>query len=101
MQPTASMIPQPEQAQESVELAGLEARYEAAATVMMSTEAEAEADQAVLEEIVVRDDCDETVRRDPESWLECILELEEAGDDDAAERQREALVEVFPDFKMP
>ena len=63
--------------------------------------ADAEADQVVLEEIVVTEKCDDTVRDDPETWLECILELEEAGDDAAAERQREALVEVFPDFKMP
>ena len=111
MQPTANLIAEPEAepepaqqeqehpARESAEFADLDARYEAAAVSMMS--ADAEADQVVLEEIVVQDECAETVRSDPETWLECILELEEAGDDEAAERQREALVEVFPDFKMP
>lgn len=102
MQPTANLIQEEEQeppARESAETADLDTRYEMAAVAMMS--ADAEADQAVLEEIVVVDDCDDAVRSDPKTWLECILELEEAGDDEAAERQREALVEVFPDFKMP
>ena len=42
--------------------------------------------------------CDETARAAPESWLECIVELEEAGALDAARLERELLAESFPDF---
>jgi hypothetical protein len=45
--------------------------------------------------------CDEEVQADPESWLECIEELENGGLDDLARLQREQLQEAFPDFKLP
>ncbi|NIL94852.1 MAG: hypothetical protein GTO71_10555 [Woeseiaceae bacterium] len=45
--------------------------------------------------------CDDTARATPESWLECIAELEEAGSLDAARLERELLAEVFPDFDTP
>ncbi len=46
-------------------------------------------------------ECAEEIRLEPESWLECIIALEAAGDAEAATRQRENLIEVFPDFKLP
>lgn len=42
--------------------------------------------------------CDQTATAEPETWIECILELEEAGLVDAASRERELLAEAFPDF---
>ena len=76
-----------------------EVRAEAPATaMMMSADSEAE---VVLEEIVVANECSDDLRIEPEIWLECILQLEEAGDTEAATRQRDALKEAFPDFKMP
>ena len=47
------------------------------------------------------DECSEENRAEPESWLECINELEASGAVEAASRQREMLIEVFPDFKLP
>ena len=47
------------------------------------------------------DECSEENRAEPESWLECIDELEASGAVEAASRQREMLIEVFPDFKLP
>jgi hypothetical protein len=47
------------------------------------------------------DECSEENRAEPESWLKCIDALEAAGDVDAASRQRENLIAVFPDFKLP
>jgi hypothetical protein len=46
-------------------------------------------------------ECSVESRLEPESWLECITDLEAAGDAEAAARQRETLIEVFPDFKLP
>jgi hypothetical protein len=46
-------------------------------------------------------ECSVASRLEPESWLECITDLEAAGDAEAAARQRETLIEVFPDFKLP
>jgi hypothetical protein len=43
--------------------------------------------------------CDETAIQTPETWLECITELEEAGFSDAALLQRELLRQSFPDFE--
>jgi len=45
--------------------------------------------------------CTEQERAAPESWLQCIRALEERGDIEQASQEREALIEVFPDFKMP
>jgi hypothetical protein len=47
------------------------------------------------------DECSEENRAEPKSWLECIDALEASGDVEAASRQRENLIEVFPDFKLP
>jgi len=46
-------------------------------------------------------ECAGEARIKAESWLECIQALEAAGDDEAALRQRDALKETFPDFKLP
>lgn len=43
--------------------------------------------------------CDATVTVEPEPWLACIVELEEAGLTDIARGQRQLLAEAFPDFK--
>ena len=40
--------------------------------------------------------CDESQTADPNTWLECILELERRGLHDAARTERELLVETFP-----
>ena len=46
-------------------------------------------------------ECSDEVRVDPVSWLDCIADLEETDDTEAALRQREALKEAFPEFEMP
>lgn len=74
-------------------------RYEDRSAAM-TTSASVEADMS-LEEITVASDCPEIVQDDPETWLECILNLEDAGNEEAAEREREALIDTFPDFKIP
>lgn len=43
--------------------------------------------------------CDETAREEPATWLDCIVELEEAGFAAAAGRERELLAEAFPAFE--
>jgi len=43
-------------------------------------------------------DCDEDAVATPQTWLECIVALEDAGRDDAAREQRTMLAEAFPDF---
>ena len=45
--------------------------------------------------------CGPARRAAPESWLECIVELEDAGLDELASEQRELLQEAFPDFEFP
>jgi len=45
--------------------------------------------------------CGPELRAVPESWLECIVELENAGLEDLASQQRELLQEAFPDFELP
>lgn len=42
--------------------------------------------------------CDAAATADPESWQQCIDELEEAGLADIAREQRALLAEAFPDF---
>ncbi len=49
----------------------------------------------------VANECTDEVRADPVTWLECIDDLEEVGDTEAAARQREALRETFPQFELP
>jgi hypothetical protein len=45
--------------------------------------------------------CRPEIRVAPESWLECIVELEDTGLDELASQQRELLQEAFPDFEFP
>ena len=47
------------------------------------------------------EECTAEIRAEPETWLECILELEEAGKQEAGDRHRDALIDTFPDFKLP
>ena len=42
--------------------------------------------------------CDESATATPETWLECINELEKAGLADEARKQRELLAKAFPGF---
>lgn len=43
-------------------------------------------------------ECDEDAVATPQTWLECIVALEDAGRDAAAREQRAMLAEAFPDF---
>jgi len=45
--------------------------------------------------------CDKETTSRPSAWLECIRELEDAGQSDEAGRQREQLKLAFPDFELP
>jgi len=45
--------------------------------------------------------CDETATATPETWLQCITALEEAGLTDAADAERKLLAAAFPDFHTP
>lgn len=45
--------------------------------------------------------CDETDTASPETWLDCIIALEESGQTDEARLQREHLSKAFPDFDLP
>lgn len=45
--------------------------------------------------------CPDEARADPDRWLECIEALEEMGESEAAAIERESLLEVFPDFRLP
>lgn len=45
--------------------------------------------------------CNDDERAAPETWLACILALEEAGMDEAARRERALLEETFPGFETP
>ena len=51
---------------------------------------------ATIQEFATERYCDESQTADPESWLECILELERQGLHDAARLERELLAETFP-----
>ena len=51
---------------------------------------------ASARELAVERYCDESQTADPNTWLECILELERQGLHDAARLERELLVETFP-----
>lgn len=42
--------------------------------------------------------CDEESTATPVTWLECIATLEQAGQSDAASRQRERMKQAFPEF---
>ena len=54
-----------------------------------------------LEEAVTEHYCDQTQTADPNSWLECILELERQGLHEVARLERERLVEAFPPPMLP
>lgn len=45
--------------------------------------------------------CDKEATATPATWIECIEELEKAGRNDAADRQRELLKLAFPEFELP
>lgn len=51
---------------------------------------------AVSEEVATERYCDESQTADPNTWLECILELERQGLHDAARLERDLLAEAFP-----
>ena len=46
-------------------------------------------------------DCDATAIAAADTWLECIVEFEQAGLTDVAREQRQLLGEAFPDFEFP
>ena len=54
-----------------------------------------------FEEAITERYCDETATADPESWLECILELERQGLHEAARLERERLALAFPPPELP
>ena len=54
-----------------------------------------------VEEAVTERYCDETATADPNSWLECILELERQGLHEAARLERERLALAFPPAELP
>lgn len=54
-----------------------------------------------MEEAVTERHCDETATADPNSWLECILELERRGLHEAARLERERLALAFPPAELP
>ena len=56
---------------------------------------------SALEEALTEHYCDETQTADPNSWLECILELERQGLHEAARLERERLAEAFPPPMLP
>jgi len=54
-----------------------------------------------LDEAVSEHYCDETATADPNTWLECILELERQGLHEAARLERERLALAFPPPELP
>lgn len=54
-----------------------------------------------FEEAISERYCDETATADPDSWLECILELERQGLHEAARLERERLALAFPPPELP
>jgi len=54
-----------------------------------------------FEEAITERYCDETATADPDSWLECILELERQGLHEAARLERERLTLAFPPPELP
>ncbi len=55
----------------------------------------------VAQEIAAERYCDESATADPNTWLECILELERQGQYDAARQERKLLAEAFPPPELP
>ena len=56
---------------------------------------------ARMEDAVTERFCDETETANPNSWLECILELERQGLHEAARLERERLTLAFPPPELP
>jgi hypothetical protein len=54
-----------------------------------------------IQETLTERYCDETATADPNSWLECILELERQGLLEAARLERERLALAFPPPELP
>lgn len=52
--------------------------------------------QGRLQQPDIQPVCDESARAEPESWLECIVELEAAGFVDVAREERDLLNAAFP-----
>lgn len=87
------------ESQERIEERGgrdMDLKYEAAPMQLQSAPAPASADELAEERY-----CDDTQTADPETWLECILELERQGLHSAAHLERERLVEAFPPPFIP
>ena len=70
-----------------------------------TAEVEGFAQQAATRELsaaaVTADRCDDAVKSDPESWLECIRGLADRGLVEEARRERQELAAAFPDFEIP
>ena len=56
---------------------------------------------SVAEDALTERYCDDTATADPESWLECILDLERQGLHEAARLERERLAQAFPPPELP
>jgi len=66
------------------------------ASFAISTKSELQSNVATADDSAP---CDAQATAEPESWLACIVELEEAGLTDLAREQRTLLAEAFPDFR--
>jgi hypothetical protein len=55
----------------------------------------------LAQEVATERYCDQTETADPNTWLECILELERQGLYDAARQERALLAEAFPPPELP
>ncbi len=56
---------------------------------------------SAIDEALTERYCDDEQTADAESWLECILELEQQGSHEAARLERERLAEAFPPPMLP
>ena len=66
-----------------------------------ATEADAALSSAVAGALATEEACHEEQTNDPESWLSCIEDLEAAGQEQAASKERDRLRQAFPDFELP
>ena len=102
-----SLLPDPEPAEfDSVPPASI--KPPASADTMADSDAQAPASflsnapaAMRFEEAITERYCDETATADPDSWLECILELERQGLHEAARLERERLALAFPPPELP
>lgn len=58
-------------------------------------------DAGVVGLSAVRKDEPAPWRQSPEAWVERLIELRQQGDEEQFIRERDALMEAFPDFEMP